>query len=165
MLVEFLPLSRWLAVLVMAAEGVVGRIDLHARHFDIAKPSCIVSRYVGTPFHIEVYGGHSVELAQSIADASKDDAPDLRLVLKLNLRLCWMYVDINIGRIDLEVDEVRHLVAVGNEMAEGFHHCVMETRMSHEAAIDEKELRGTFLACCLGFAHEATYLHKRRLYL
>ena len=76
-----------------------------------------------------------------------------------------MDIDIDVGRIHLEGDEVWHLVALGDEMAEGFHHGIVETRMAHEATVDEEVLRCTFLPCRLGFAHEAAYPDERRLHL
>ena len=48
-------------------------------------------------------------------------------------------------------------------MAKVFHYGIMEARMTHEATIDEKELRGVLLARSLGLSHEAAYLHQRCL--
>ena len=76
-----------------------------------------------------------------------------------------MYVDVDSGRVHLEEDEVGHLFALGNEVVEGFHHSIVEARMAHEATVDEEILRSSLLACRIGLAHEAAYLHQRRLYL
>ena len=165
LLVEFLPLTGWLAFLAVATEGIVAGIELNSRHFDIRKPSRIVGRYLGTSLHIEVDGWHCVELAQGIAHSSHDNAPNLLFILELNLRLGGMDVNIDVGRIDLEEDEVRHLVALRNEMGEGLHHSIVEARVTHEASVDEEELRGVLLAGSLGLTHETANLHQRRLNL
>ena len=76
-----------------------------------------------------------------------------------------MYVDINVGRVNLEGDEVRNLVPLRNEMAEGFHYSIVESRMAHKSTIDEQELRRILLACRLRLSNKAAYLHQRRIYL
>ena len=162
---ELLPLTDRLAALAVSAEGIIAGIHLHARHLDVAKASCVISWNLGTALHIEVDGRYGIELAQSISDGCHDDAPYLLLILELNLCLRRMDIDIDVGRVNLEGDEVRHLVALGNEVAEGFHHSIMESGMAHEATIDEQVLRRVLLACRLRFSHKATYLHQRCLHL
>ena len=76
-----------------------------------------------------------------------------------------MYIDINIGWIDLEKDEIWYLVTLGDEVIEGLHHSIVEAWMAHETAVDKEELRRVLFARRLGFAHEAVYLDKRRLNL
>ena len=149
----------------MAVEGIVSHVELHSRHPDTHQLVRLIGRDVGPSLHVEVDGRHGVELAQGVPDRCQENAPYLLLVLELNLSLRGMYVDINACRVHMEGDEVWHLLAFGDEMAEGLHHSVVETGMTHEASVDKEVLRRAFLPCRFGLTHKAAYPDERRFHL
>ena len=64
-----------------------------------------------------------------------------------------MDVDIDIGWLDSEIDEVWHLFAHRYESLEGCHHRLVEVGMLHVAPVDKEILLGAFLLGCFGLAH------------
>ena len=76
-----------------------------------------------------------------------------------------MDVDVDVLRVDVEIEEIRHLLALRHETLIDRHHGLAEIRMAHEAAVDEEELPRAFLLGRLGLAHEAADAAHRRLHL
>ena len=120
---------------------------------------------VRTALNIEFDGGHGIEAPQRIADGSLEYLPDGRVVLKLDFCLRGMYVHIDVLGRHIKIEEIGHLLALGDEMGVGFHHRLVEIGMSHEAPVDEEELMGSLLASRLGLAHEARDTGQRCVHL
>ena len=66
-----------------------------------------------------------------------------------------MDVDVDVLGVDIKINEVWHLLALGNQAFEGRHDRLVEIRMPHVSAINKEVLLGAFLAGTLGFAHKA----------
>ncbi len=64
---------------------------------------------VGTCLGVEVEGRHCAKFAQGFANGSHKDLEDGLVVLKLNLGLCGMDIDVDARRLYFERDEIRHL--------------------------------------------------------
>ena len=60
-----------------------------------------------------------------------------------------MDIDVDVGRGDVKIEQVWGLCAVDQESVVGRDHRLMEIGVLHEAAIDEKILVGSLLACSL----------------
>ena len=70
-----------------------------------------------------------------------------------------MYVDVDVGRRHVEVDEIGHLLVGGYQSREGLLHGTVEIGMPHIAVVDEEVLLQAALARSLGLAHEAADAH------
>ena len=109
--------------------------------------------------------GNLTELSYCILDGGRKNLPDSLLVLELNLCFGGMNVDINRGRADFEVYEIRYVRTIGYQSVVGLHDGLMEIGVLHEAPVDEEVFVGTFPSGCLGFGGKAGNLAKRRLYV
>ena len=81
--------------------------------------------------------------------------PDGLFVLELDFRLCRVYIHVDIGRINLEIDEIRHLHSCWHETVVGIQDRLVEIGMFHEAPIDEEIVVRTLLPGRLRFTDES----------
>ena len=156
-LIEFLPIHRgmWLG---LTLEGIIVDIHLHLRCLQMRHRGDIQVRDVGAALHIKVYGRDSIEAGQGFTYRSHYNLPDGRLVFKLYLRLGGMNIHIHIGRINIEIQEIRNLLTFGNQMIESLHDSLMKIRMAHVTPIDKEVLGSILLSCRFGFSHEALHI-------
>jgi len=70
-----------------------------------------------------------------------------------------MNIDINICRINIKVNEVRHLFTSRNEIFVSIDHRLMKIRMPHVTPVHKKELTCPFFTCSFGLPDKAMYLY------
>lgn len=114
---------------------------------------------------VELDSGHIVERPHGIARGSGENLINGLLVLKLYFGLCRMYVDIYVFWVDIEIDKVRHLLALRHKPLVNGLYGLVEIRVSHKPPIDEEKLLNAFLFRRLGLAHKSPYSADRRLNL
>ena len=107
----------------------------------------------------------SLTAAARICQTRRQDLPDGLLVLELYLGLGGVYVDVDVLGVHVEVDEVGHLLARGDEAFVGFHHGLVEVGVAHVATVDKEVLVRPLLAGGLGLGHEAAYPYQGGLHL
>ncbi len=155
MAVLFLPTKRKVCASAVArgGKGVVLRVILHLRDWCFAVG--IKEWDVGLALGVEVDGRHLVEHPHRVFDGGRENLPDGLLVLKLDLGLGGMDVDVYVLGVDIKINKIGHLFALGQQAVEGLHDSLAEIRVAHVAPIDEEELMCAFLLARLGLAHEA----------
>ena len=164
--IQSLPVGRGRAprrLPASPAERVELRIIVHLRC--LRRRRRLKRGQVRHVLRIKVDGRDGTEPAQRLLHRRRQDLPDGLLVLELYLRLCRVYVHIDIRRVHLEIHEVRHLLALGNQVLVSIHHSLVEIRVPHVPPVDEEVLVRPFLAGRLGLGHEAAYLDQRRVHL
>ena len=124
-------------------------------HTDVFTSLRVEYGYVGFALAVEVEGGCLGDFSYGIAHCCHEDLPDHLLVLKFYLGLDGMDIDIDVLGVDGEVDEIGHLVAIGQKTVEGCEDCLMEIGMLHIAPVNEEILVEPLAAGRLGFAYEA----------
>lgn len=67
-----------------------------------------------------------------------------------------MDVDVDFGRVDLEVEEIVGHFGGGYESFIGLHDCFVEEMVTHESSVDEEILQGSFPGC-IGVPYETGY--------
>ena len=112
---------------------------------------------------IKVYYRHGIILAQRITHCHQQQLPDSTLVLKLNLRLAGMDVDIYLLRVNGEAQEAAYLFLRWQKALKGCLHCLVEIRMAHIASVNKEELLIPFLLGALHRAHKALNLDNIRI--
>ena len=147
-LIELIPSlgSCGLAVVLRWSlfERIVARVVLHLGRADI--PWRVVENgNLRFGLRVEVDGGNVVEFAHRILDGCHEDLPDGLLVLKLDLALGGMDVDVDVLRAHGEIEEIGHLLIGGNQSVECRDHRLVEVGMAHVATIDEEILRVALL--------------------
>ena len=65
-----------------------------------------------------------------------------------------MDIDVNVLGVDIEIKEVRHLLALRHKTLIDGHHGLAEIRMTHVAAIDKEKLLQPFLLSRLRLTHK-----------
>ena len=98
----------------------------------------------------EVYRGDSGELAERCMDCSRENAPYLALVLKLDFVFRGVYVDIYRRGVNLKLDEVARLGVCCNEFVETRQNGLVEIRVAHIPPVDYKVLQRVSAAGELG---------------
>ena len=76
-----------------------------------------------------------------------------------------MYVDIDVGGVHVEVDEVRHLLAGRHESLVSTHHRLMKIGVFHVALVGKEVLMSVFFACRFGLTHKAGNLAQCGIYV
>ena len=125
--------------------------------------SGIIHRNIGLTLYVEIYLRNLAELSDGILHRRCQNLPDSLLVLKLNLRLRGMDIDVDIGRADLEINEIRNVHPRRYQPVVSLLHGLMEIRMLHEATVDEEIFCHSLLTCGLGFGNKSRNLTHRRL--
>ena len=118
-------------------------------------------RNVGLALGVELNGCHIAEHSDRILHGCGKYLPYRGFVLKLDFGLGGVYVYVDVFGFDGEVDEIRHLVALGYESFVGCHHRLVEVGMLHVAAVDKEVLARSLASCRLGFAYESRELAHR----
>ena len=103
----------------------------------------------------QVDGWYLAEQSDGILNRSRKNLPYGLLVFKLYFRLRGVYVHINVCRLHIEIDEVRHLHAHRQKALKGVHHCLMEIGMLHVSAVYKEILVRPLLARRLRLAHKS----------
>ena len=91
---------------------------------------------------------------KGFAHGSLENLEDGGIVLKLNLRLLRVDIDVQFRGIHGEIDEEGHLVALGNQTVEGRHDSLGEIGVAHVATVGEEELCTPFFLCAGGKSHK-----------
>ena len=135
---------------------------MHLRRF--YRLGLVEGRDIGHAFHIKINRGHGIELAQRFLHRRRKYLPNGLFVFKFDLRLRRMYVYINVGRIYIKINKIRNLFTNRNQLFVCIHHCFVEIRMTHIAAVHKEILMGTFLTCSLRFGNKTGYLYHSGIY-
>ena len=146
------------------AEGVVVGVIGNAGSGDVVARG-VEDGDVGLALDIEVDGGDVAETAEGVAHGGGEHLPDGLLVLELDLGLRGVDVHIDGGGIDIDIEEIGRLHALGNETVVGGDDGLMEIGVAHVTAVDEEEIVTALLTGGLGLAHEAGDAAERRLHL
>ncbi|CDB11697.1 unknown [Bacteroides sp. CAG:633] len=119
------------------------------------RPGLFEGRNIRHIFRVEVDLRNGTELTQRLLDCRRQNLPDGLFVLELDFGLGRMNVHIDIGRIDLKINEIRNLLAGRNQLLVSLHHCLVKIGMTHVTPVHEEILMCPFLACRLRLGHIA----------
>ena len=75
-----------------------------------------------------------------------------------------MDVNIDVGRVYIEVDKIRNLLACGDELFIGVHDGFVEVKMPHVAPVDKEVLVCSLFAGGFRFGDESGYFHQAGFY-
>jgi hypothetical protein len=158
-LVEALPVGRGFLLERIVGRSTGGtrysRESRVTRYSRVIREGWVIHWYLWLTLGIKLYLWYLTELTDGIMDGSCQNLPDGLFVLKLDFRLCRVYVHIDVSRVDLEIYKIRNVRARRYQTIVGLSHRLMERRMLHIAAVDEEILVGALLARCLGLPDEA----------
>ena len=85
---------------------------------------------------------HIVELPHRLFHGSREDLPNGLFVFKLDFRLGGMDVHVNIGGVDIDIEEEGHLFAHWHQALKGSHHRLCEIVVFHVSPVGEEKLVG-----------------------
>ena len=125
----------------------------------------IVNRDVRFILGIEINGRYIIEHTDRLLDRSREDLPDSLLILEFDFSLRRMDIHINILRIYIKIQKVRHLFTLRNQTVISSHHSLIEIRMFHVSPVDKEELMHTFLSGRFRFAHKSRHLTHSGFYI
>ena len=114
----------------------------------------IEHRDVGLALNIKVDGRDLVERSHRILYGCHQYLPDGLLVFELDFSLCRVDIYVNIFRLHIEINEVRHLFTLWQKPVEGRQNGLTEIRMTHKTPVDKEILSGPFLPCRFGLTHK-----------
>ena len=154
------PFLPW----VWSGEWVIGRIILYLGRADSIALG-VIDRNVWAVSREEVNGGNLAELADGFPDCGSQNLEDALLVLELDFRLRGMDIHVDVGRADIEIDEIGWLHALRHQPVVGIHHGAVEIGMPHETPVDEEIVIASFLARRLRLRHEASYAAESGIHL
>ena len=72
-----------------------------------------------------------------------------------------MYIDINTGRLYIEIEEERHLFTLGNDFSISLGYSLCKVGMAHITSIHKEVLERTFLAGTFGSSDKTLYVYHR----
>ena len=142
----------------MHLERIVARVQTDLRSRRRCRNFRIINRNLRFILRIEIDGRHIIEHANAFLHCRRENLPDGLLVLKLDFGLGRMNVDIDVFRIHLEIEEVRHLLTQRYQSVVSCHYRLVEIRVLHVSSVDKEELMNTLLPCRLRLAHKAPHL-------
>ena len=130
-------------------ERVVIGIVRYARHVD-AVAFRVEDGNVRASLGVEVNGWYLTETADGVLDGGCEYLPDALLVLELDFGLCGVDVHVDVSRVEVEIDEVRHLHPFRYEPLEGIGYCLVKVGVLHVAPVDEEEVMNTLFSADSG---------------
>ena len=133
-------------------------VGLHSHHTPVVRHCRDIDVVL---FSVEVDDRDLIELSDGLPDDGIDDLPDNLLVFEFDFRLCGVDIDIDVLRIDMQVDEVVGVLSLGNDVIVCPFYSRMEILMLHEPSVNEKELLCTFPFRILRLSHESSDTDKR----
>ena len=142
-------------------EGVVRRIEINARSLYARGVVEVEDWNVGLAHGVKIERVNLAVPTDGIAHRCHKNLPYYLLVLKLYLSLYGVNVYVDVFGIYVEVDEVRNLLAIGQQPVVCRYHRLVEIRVPHVPAVDEEILVQAFLLCRLRLCHETAYLAYR----
>lgn len=80
-------------------------------------------------------------------------------IVKLDLGLGWVYVDIDTFRVHLEIQEITRVSLILQQAFKSRCHGMIQVRTLYEPVIDKKELFSPALFGEFGFSHESVDLY------
>ncbi len=145
-------------------EGIILRVVVPVGHLHRVVVG-IENGNVGLALGVKLDGRRVVEHPHGILDRCHQDLVDGLLVLKLDLGLGGMDIHVDILGVDIEIEEIRYLVALRHQPLVGRHHRLVEIGVTHVASVDEEILVSTLFLGRLGLAHKAVDAADRGLKL
>ena len=149
----------------MGLERIISRIDTDLRSRCRRNVFRIEHRNFRLILGIKVNGRHIIKHTDALLHGCRENLPDSLLILKLDFSLGRMDVHVDVLRIHLEIEEVRHLLSYRNQAVVSRHHRLVEIRMLHISAVHKEELMHSLLAGSLRFAGKSGNLAHGCLYI